>query len=149
MQCQSQSKVERKAVEHVGMPHCKLTSPLSLVEQLSFWLCKGRGPLNPFLAPVLKNERVTAADHFQDVRHIELDIAESDISYRPGDVLCMYPGQNPDALDELMRLLNVERDVWLRVELAAPDAPAPSPCAEVKPLICLVFPPRNPGLSIL
>lgn len=85
---------------------------------------------------MLKNERITAADHFQDVRHIELDIAKSDISYRPGDVLCMYPEQSPEAVDELMRLLNLESDAWLRVELAAPEAAAvPSPCAEVDPFV--------------
>ena len=35
----------------------------------------------PFLAPLLANDRVTAPDHFQDVRLVRLDIGGSDIQW--------------------------------------------------------------------
>ena len=38
----------------------------------------------PFLAPVLANDRVTALDHFQDVRLVRLDISGSDIKWVDG-----------------------------------------------------------------
>jgi hypothetical protein len=46
------------------------------------------GPWRPYLAPVLVNRRITAADHFQDTRHIELDISGSGLAYDPGESGC-------------------------------------------------------------
>lgn len=41
-------------------------------------------------AVVKANDRITAQDWFQDVRHIELDF-EDDIQYEPGDVAVIHP----------------------------------------------------------
>lgn len=49
------------------------------------------GPWQPFMAPLVVNQRVTAADHFQDTRHIEFDLEGSGLSYEPGDLLCIFP----------------------------------------------------------
>jgi hypothetical protein len=43
------------------------------------------GPWRPYLAPLRANQRITAAEHFQDTRHIELDIAGSGMRYEPGE----------------------------------------------------------------
>lgn len=40
---------------------------------------------------VQKNERITAADHFQDVRHIQLTCTDQDFSYEPGDIAVITP----------------------------------------------------------
>ncbi|KAF1803033.1 hypothetical protein FB192DRAFT_1366124 [Mucor lusitanicus] len=40
---------------------------------------------------VRKNERITAADHFQDVRHIELACTDQDFKYEPGDIAVITP----------------------------------------------------------
>jgi sulfite reductase alpha subunit-like flavoprotein len=58
----------------------------------------GQGPASPcpHMARVKCNHRLTAAHHDQDVRHIELDLQGSGISYEPGDVLVVYP-DNPRA----------------------------------------------------
>lgn len=37
--------------------------------------------VNPFYAELIGNERVTAADHWQDVRLLTFDIADSRIAY--------------------------------------------------------------------
>ncbi|CAO3645453.1 unnamed protein product [Mucor fragilis] len=40
---------------------------------------------------VQKNERITAADHFQDVRHIELTCTNETFKYEPGDIAVITP----------------------------------------------------------
>lgn len=57
---------------------------------------------------VQKNERITAADHFQDVRHIELKI-KSDSQhqlYEPGDVAVIRPKNLPDEVDAFLEYMN-------------------------------------------
>lgn len=51
------------------------------------------GPWRPFMAPLCVNERVTAADHFQDTRHLEFDLSGSGglQDYQPGDLLAIFP----------------------------------------------------------
>jgi sulfite reductase alpha subunit-like flavoprotein len=57
------------------------------------------------LAKVFDNKRITAEDHFQDVRHIELKLP-SKILYRPGDILQIMPENRKEDVDELINLLN-------------------------------------------
>ncbi|KAI8977874.1 hypothetical protein BDB01DRAFT_726943 [Pilobolus umbonatus] len=40
---------------------------------------------------VKKNERITASDHFQDVRHIELVSSDDTFKYEPGDIAVITP----------------------------------------------------------
>lgn len=40
---------------------------------------------------VKKNVRITAADWYQDVRHIELDLGDENLVYNPGDVAIIHP----------------------------------------------------------
>ena len=58
-------------------PHLQSTSPQTSPPQP----LAGTTPtsLCPYHAKLLSNDRVTAADHFQDVRLIKLDIAGSNI----------------------------------------------------------------------
>jgi sulfite reductase (NADPH) flavoprotein alpha-component len=53
----------------------------------------------PFAARVLANERLTAPSSHKDVRHLELDLSGSGLSYLPGDSLGVWP-RNPPALVE-------------------------------------------------
>ncbi|KAJ3329479.1 NADPH-dependent diflavin oxidoreductase 1 [Blyttiomyces sp. JEL0837] len=46
-------------------------------------------------AVVVKNERITAPSHFQDVRHFEFQIGDAGKSYEPGDVMIIYPQNLP------------------------------------------------------
>ena len=49
------------------------------------------GPWRPFMAPLLANRRVTSADHFQETRVLEFDLAGSGLHYQPGDLLAIFP----------------------------------------------------------
>lgn len=44
-----------------------------------------------FNLTVKKNTRITAQDHFQDVRHIELTCQHADFTYNPGDIAVITP----------------------------------------------------------
>ncbi|KFY44862.1 hypothetical protein V494_01276 [Pseudogymnoascus sp. VKM F-4513 (FW-928)] len=54
---------------------------------------------------LLKNIRITADDHFQDVRHLALEM-EGNIRYEPGDVLTLFPKNFPADVDSLIKLQN-------------------------------------------
>ncbi len=51
----------------------------------------------PFAAELLQNQRITARDADKDVRHLEISLAGSGLSYAPGDALGVWP-RNPAPL---------------------------------------------------
>ncbi len=51
----------------------------------------------PFLAELLANQRITGRGALKDVRHLELSLADSGLTYQPGDALGFRP-RNPPAL---------------------------------------------------
>lgn len=54
-----------------------------------------------YLSKVLSNVRITAEDHFQDTRHIVLEIPEV-MKYEPGDIVMIQPRNNPILIDEFI-----------------------------------------------
>ncbi|KNC96604.1 uncharacterized protein SPPG_08188 [Spizellomyces punctatus DAOM BR117] len=52
-------------------------------------------------AKVIVNRRVTAEDHFQEVRHFEFDI-ENDATYSAGDVMVIRPRNLPDEIQTVI-----------------------------------------------
>lgn len=59
---------------------------------------------------VLENHRITAADHFQDVRHIVIE-SDSVLLYSPGDTLALYPPNDDRSVELLLQL----QSHWLAV----------------------------------
>ncbi|GLC34942.1 hypothetical protein PLESTM_000256800 [Pleodorina starrii] len=76
------------------------------------------GPWRPYLARVAVNRRVTSAEHFQDTRHIELDLGESGLSYEPGDVVAVLPMTADEHVDAFLQRLGWDGEAWVRVEAA-------------------------------
>ncbi|KAM4663145.1 NADPH-dependent diflavin oxidoreductase 1 isoform 2-T2 [Discoglossus pictus] len=94
--------------------------------------------LRPFHAPLQANRRLTAQDHFQDVRLIEFDIRGSGIEFSPGDVVMIQPRNSPQHVDQFCRLLRLDPD---RMFTLTPQDPAtPVPCQLPQPCTvrCLV-----------
>lgn len=54
---------------------------------------------------VRKNLRITADDHFQDVRHLALEM-QGGVRYYPGDVLTLFPKNFPADVNSLITLQN-------------------------------------------
>ena len=92
----------------------------------------GYGPWRPYLARLLKNERITAADHFQDTRHIELDLGDSGLAYQPGDLLAVFPQQSASALRDFLHRTRLDPDEWVRIQPAEPAAGTHNVAIEVR-----------------
>lgn len=54
------------------------------------------------IGTLVQNKRVTAPDHFQDVRHII--ITAENLNYVPGDTLALYPSNDDDSVEQLIQL---------------------------------------------
>ncbi|HSN52062.1 MAG TPA: assimilatory sulfite reductase (NADPH) flavoprotein subunit [Woeseiaceae bacterium] len=63
------------------------------------------GRENPFSARVLLNQKITARDSSKDVRHIELSLEGSGLTYQPGDALAVVAGNPPQLVEQLLRYL--------------------------------------------
>ncbi len=71
-------------------------------------LTQGWTRQRPFLAEVLVNQRIVASDSGKDIRHIELSLANSGLSYRPGDALGIWPRQDAGLVASVIDLLGLD-----------------------------------------
>jgi sulfite reductase (NADPH) flavoprotein alpha-component len=67
------------------------------------------GREKPYSAEVLVNQRITARESEQDVRHLEIALHES-LSYEPGDALGVWPINNPALVDTVLSQLKLNAD---------------------------------------
>lgn len=70
---------------------------------------------------IRQNKRVTADDHFQDVRHVTIE-ADTDLQYAPGDCIGLYP-QNADEDVELFLQAQPHLLPYADVLLTVPACP--------------------------
>lgn len=78
---------------------------------------------SPLHATLTTNKRLTAAEHFQDVRLIELDLDEnvSLPAYKAGDVVCLMPENAPDKVEQLIQRLEWSNEADMRMCLNDTD----------------------------
>ncbi|MEM6162098.1 NADPH-dependent assimilatory sulfite reductase flavoprotein subunit [Erwinia sp. P6884] len=62
----------------------------------------------PLTASFAVNQKITGRDSDKDVRHIEIDLGDSGLRYRPGDALGVWYENDPALVEELIGL------VWLK-----------------------------------
>lgn len=77
--------------------------------------------LNPYMAKVTENTRVTPENHFQDVRLTNLQVmadADSRLKYNPGDIVMVIPKNFPEEVDEFLDLMKIdpEQEVYVTRE---------------------------------
>ncbi|WP_017727854.1 assimilatory sulfite reductase (NADPH) flavoprotein subunit [Halalkalibacterium ligniniphilum] len=65
---------------------------------------------NPFRAEVLENINLNGRGSNKETRHIELSIEGSGFTYEPGDVVGIYPSNDPALIDMLLQELNLNPD---------------------------------------
>ena len=74
---------------------------------------------NPFQSRILENTKLTSSDHFQDVRHIAFNISNRSgkpaFKYEPGDVLAMWPKNNPDSVMQILNRLKIDPDQTIEI----------------------------------
>jgi sulfite reductase (NADPH) flavoprotein alpha-component len=78
-------------------------------------------PHAPVLAPVLENTVITGRGSSKEVRHIELDLAETGLAYEPGDALGIVPRNDRAVAEELLEALHL--DGGAAVEVAGVTLP--------------------------
>lgn len=64
----------------------------------------------PFAAEVLLNQPIMAGDNGRSVRHLELSIDGSGLSYEPGDALGIWPRQRPELVQSVLDSLKLDGD---------------------------------------
>ncbi|MAD73278.1 MAG: assimilatory sulfite reductase (NADPH) flavoprotein subunit [Rheinheimera sp.] len=62
----------------------------------------------PFAAELYTNQKITGRDSTKDVRHIEISLEGSGLTYQPGDALGLYFNNDPALVSELLSLTNLE-----------------------------------------
>lgn len=111
-------------------------APRKCSEELSVAGTDPQGPpseLQPFLAPMVTNQRVTGPSHFQDVRLIEFDISGSGISFAAGDVVLIQPENAASRVQQFCQLLGLDPDQHFMLQPQEPGVPCPErlpqPCS--------------------
>ncbi|WP_423187817.1 assimilatory sulfite reductase (NADPH) flavoprotein subunit [Alishewanella sp. d11] len=64
----------------------------------------------PFTAELYTNQKITGRDSSKDVRHIEISLAGSGLTYQPGDALGVYFSNDPALVRELLLLTGIAGD---------------------------------------
>lgn len=62
---------------------------------------------HPFAAELYTNQKITGRDSTKDVRHIEISLAGSGLSYQPGDALGVYFSNDPELVREILLLTGI------------------------------------------
>ncbi|MBW8367003.1 MAG: sulfite reductase flavoprotein subunit alpha, partial [Arenimonas sp.] len=75
----------------------------------------------PFAAPVLANQRLSGRGSRKDVRHVEISLEGSGLSYLPGDALGVWPRNPPALVDAVLEELKL--DGGARIGVSGQDYP--------------------------
>lgn len=59
---------------------------------------------NPFIATVNVNQKITSCDSDRDIRHIELDLSDSDLHYQPGDAVGVWYQNSNELVEEILSI---------------------------------------------
>jgi sulfite reductase alpha subunit-like flavoprotein len=79
---------------------------------------------NPFEATIISCERVTTAEHFQDVRHIKIQ-SDSRIHHEAGDVIAVLPENDPTEVLDFLKLLNLNPEEKVVIKKRDPQTQNP------------------------
>lgn len=63
---------------------------------------------NPFVAELLTNQKITGRDSDRDVRHFEISLEGSDLTYQPGDSLGIWFSNDEQLVDALLAQTGVD-----------------------------------------
>lgn len=72
--------------------------------------------LNPLEATILKNQKITGRFSTKDVRHIEIDLGDSNIKYYPGDVLGVWYKNDKKLVQEFIDVLNLNKNEIINIK---------------------------------
>jgi sulfite reductase (NADPH) flavoprotein alpha-component len=70
----------------------------------------------PFAAEVLVNQAITARGATKDVRHLELNLAGSGLTYSPGDALGVWHENPPAVVNEVLQALQLDGEQAIEID---------------------------------
>ena len=65
---------------------------------------------NPFPGKLVVNRRLSGPESKKDTRHFEIDLRGWGLSFEVGDSVAVYPSNDPDLIEEVIRALGVKGD---------------------------------------
>ena len=65
---------------------------------------------NPFPGKMVVNRRLSGPESEKDTRHFEIDLTGWGLSFEVGDSLAVYPTNDPELVDEIIRAIGVKGD---------------------------------------
>ena len=71
---------------------------------------------NPFPATLITNQKITGRQSDKDVRHLEFDLAGSDLHYQAGDALGVWFDNDPKLVDEILSLTQIAPTTEVTIE---------------------------------
>lgn len=71
---------------------------------------------NPYSAEVLVSQKITGRGSDRDVRHVEIDLGDSGLSYQAGDALGVWFSNNEVLVEEILTALSLSGDEEVVVE---------------------------------
>lgn len=69
----------------------------------------------PFLAELLLNQPITGRDSDKDVRHLEISLEGSQLQYRPGDALGVWPVQSDFLVQKIVSTLSLDAEETIEI----------------------------------
>ncbi|GAA3550975.1 assimilatory sulfite reductase (NADPH) flavoprotein subunit [Zobellella aerophila] len=70
----------------------------------------------PYQAELITNQKITGRDSDKDIRHIEISLEGSGLSYQPGDALGVWFDNDPALVDALLAQVGVAADAKVKVD---------------------------------
>ncbi|WP_208623297.1 assimilatory sulfite reductase (NADPH) flavoprotein subunit [Vibrio hangzhouensis] len=83
-------ELSSQAADVVTLPVANAAAPVSYTKK------------NPYTATLLTSQKITGRDSGKDVRHVEIDLEGSGISYKPGDALGVWFENNSTLVDAIL-----------------------------------------------
>ena len=71
---------------------------------------------NPFPATLITNQKITGRQSDKDVRHLEFDLAGSDLHYQAGDALGVWFDNDPKLVDEILSFEQIDPTTEVTIE---------------------------------
>ena len=84
-------------------PRAATVTPLRAAAHAPAWTRE-----KPFAAPLLANQRISARNGSKDIRHIELSLEGSGLTYHPGDALGIHASNPPALVDAILSILKLD-----------------------------------------
>ncbi|WP_334065579.1 assimilatory sulfite reductase (NADPH) flavoprotein subunit [Alteromonas genovensis] len=73
----------------------------------------------PYTASLIESQKITGRDSIKDIRHIEISLEDSGITYKPGDALGVWFKNAPSLVNDLIALLSLDENAEVVVAESA------------------------------